>query len=582
MPEARYALHSLSGETAGKSFAVQTELVVGRSTSSDLFVPDRRLSRRHARFYARQGRLYVEDLQSHNGTYVNGKRVTQMQLFGGDVVRVGTTQFEITPEGPDITQPAPDGSLTAQLVKPVEPEKAPSLGQLGADDYFEALGIGETGRLRGFDERQAGILVQQTRNFAILHEISKVTQSSTGMETMLNDVMSVVLKVIKADRAYVVLLDETGTLVPKAAVYREPGKSTPVPDRVAISETVAEQVISGRCGVITADALTDARFSGSKSVVLNAIRSLLAVPVIVGPRVIGLIELENTHTLTGFNENDLDLLSIVASMLGQSIDNITLAAQREETIAKLERARERLLTAQGRLVKNEQMAVIGRFASGVAHEVKNHLSPFMLADMIARSYPDDEDIQEASELMLEAYRRILGLVSEIKHFASGSAVEYDIRPHDLASVLEGVVRFARCDARIKACDLRLDLTHRPVAEIDANRLRQVFINLIRNAADAVEPGQGIIDLRMRERDGWVMIEVEDNGAGIDEDHNQQIFEPFFTTKGDAGLGLGLDISRHIVVSHGGSLTFESSVGVGTTFRIVLPLEQPMPDEFSHE
>ena len=577
-----HALHSLNGEYAGQVFAVDGQLVVGRSTNCALFVPDRRMSRRHARFYAEGENLLVEDLESHNGTFVNGKRISRMQLFSGDVVRVGTSQFEAEiarNQDSSMVQLVGDGTeMTAHLVKPVDPEGAPSLGRMGVDDYFEALGLFDSGKHQAADSAQLEILAQQTRNFAILHEISRTIQQYNDLDEMLGAVMDLILKVNKADRAFVVLIDEDDSLVPRLIRYRDTAQVPEAPERVAMSATVAEQVLTTRCGIITSDALTDDRFSRAESVVLNDIRSMLAVPIIVSSRVLGLIELENNRKITGFNENDLDLLSIVASVIGQAIENLTLAHQREQTIAKLKDAQEQLLQAQDRLIKNEQIAVIGRLSSGIAHEVKNHLSPFMLADMIARSYPDDEDIQEASELMLEAHRRILGLVSEISHFASGSKAEYQIGTHDMARVLEGVVRFVRCDARVKACDLKLAIRDRPVVDMDANRFRQVIINLIRNAADAVVPAQGVIRVRLREQDGYVVIEVEDNGQGIRDEDGEHLFEPFFTTKGEKGLGLGLDISRNIVVSHGGSLTFDSKVGEGTTFRVVMPLNQPLPDE----
>ncbi len=581
MRQVHHSLHSLNGEHAGQVFPVSEQLVVGRSTNCSLFVPDRRMSRRHARFYAEGPNLFIEDLDSHNGSYVNGKRISRMQLFRGDVVRVGTTQFEVDSsrdgESGAVELVGDSNKMTAHLVKPVDPESAPSLGRMGVEDYIEALGLFDSGRHKAVDMEQVSILAQQTRNFAILHEISRTIQQYATLDEMLGAVVEVVLKVTKADRGFVVLIDEDGSLVPRLVLYRDTANTPSQPSRVAMSETVAEQVLTNRCGIITSDALTDDRFSSAESVVLNDIRSLLAVPIIVGTRVLGLVELENNHKVTGFNENDLDLLSIVASMMGQAIENLTLAEQREQTINKLKEAQEQLLQAQDRLIKNEQIAVIGRLSSGIAHEVKNHLSPFMLADMIARSYPDDEDIQEASELMLEAHRRILGLVSEISQFASGSKAEYQIGTHDMGRVMEGVVRFVRCDARVKASDLKLIIRDRPVVDMDANRFRQVIINLIRNAADAVKPGEGVIRVRLREQDGYVIIEVQDNGSGIRPEDGERLFEPFYTTKGEKGLGLGLDISRNIVVSHGGSLTFESVVGEGTTFRAVMPLTQPLPD-----
>ncbi len=591
----KHQLHILSGDLQGQVHTVTGELVIGRSTSCDVFIPDRRMSRRHARFYAEGRNLFVEDLESHNGTYVNGKRVARMQLFGSDVVRVGTSQFEVEMR-PSLANSASvqlvgdNATLHAQLVKPVSPNTHPSLTQMLAEEYFDAIGIGGMGGDGGIGTaaattpEQFQFLAQQTRNFAVLHEISKVIQTGSDPVGMCEVVLGLMLKVTRADRGFMVRLrnseDEGESLVP-LAVFDRGDKDGVTPSALKMSETVAEQVIKERCGVITSDAMSDTRFSGSESVVLNDIHSLLAVPMVVGDRVIGLIELENNQLVTSFSENDLDLLSVVASMVGVALENLDLAQQRERTIAELVKAQAQLLHAQDQLVRSESLAAIGRFASGIAHEVKNHLAPFMLADMLARQYPEDADVQESAELMLEAQRRILSLIDEIRHFASGATAAYEIVPHDLCRVLRGVIRFVKCDARVKAMNVVFEPTERPLVDMDAGRMRQVFINLIRNAADAIDHNAGIIDIRLREQGEQVIIEFTDNGRGIAPDAAERLFEPFFTTKGEKGLGLGLDISRKIVRAHHGTLSFDSNEDGGTTFRIVMPSVQEADDlEFS--
>ncbi|MCO4761942.1 MAG: FHA domain-containing protein [Myxococcales bacterium] len=587
----QHELHILSGDLQGQVHVVDGELIVGRSTSCDVFIPDRRMSRRHARFYSEGRSLFVEDLESHNGTYVNGKRVARMQLFTSDVVRVGTSQFEVTAREA-IEDSAPvqlvgdPGGLHPQLVKQVSPHTHPSLTQMLAEEYFDAIGAGGSSEADTTSPEQVRFLVQQTRNFALLHEISKVIQTMADPREMCQVVLGLILKVTRADRGFVVRVDaESGddTLVPLAVLDR---KATDNPDgpmrsTLKMSETVAEQVIKERCGVITSDAMSDTRFSGAESLVLNDIHSLLAVPMVVGDRVTGLIEIENNQLINSFTENDLDLLSVVASMVGVAVENLELAQQRERTIAELQEAQEQLLKAQDQLVRSESLAAIGRFASGIAHEVKNHLAPFMLADMLARQYPEDEDVQESAELMLEAQRRILGLIDEIRHFASGASASYEIMPHDLCRVIDGVIRFVKCDARVKAMSVVFEPTERPLVDMDAGRMRQVFINLIRNAADAIDHTDGSIEIRLHEQGDQVIIEVSDNGLGINQDVAHRLFEPFFTTKGDKGLGLGLDISRKIVRAHQGALTFETNAAGGTTFRIIMPTVQEADDlEFS--
>jgi signal transduction histidine kinase/pSer/pThr/pTyr-binding forkhead associated (FHA) protein len=571
-------LRVLSGDLQGQVFRIDHELIVGRSTTCAVFVPDRRISREHSRFVLEGDDLYVEDLQSHNGTFVNGQRIERIQLFHGDLVRLGTSQFAVEAyrryDSASMRVIQDEMPLHPRLVRPVQPIST-RLDSLNAAALFDAIGASETDRFPSAEKLEK--LRQQTRNFAILHEISKALQPIAELGDMMPGLMDLVLQVVNGDRGAVVLLDEDGDLVPRTVRYRDGTGPTSPEAELTLSKTVADWVLKERCGVITADASSDERFSAAESVVLNNLRSLLVVPVQVGERLLGLIQVEHNRTLEGFDENDLHLMMVIASMLGIAIENIDMTHARERAIVQLQAAQEQLLATQERLVVSERMGMLGRLASGIAHEVKNHLSPFMLADMIARKYQEDQEIQEAAELMLEAQQRILSLVDEIRSFAAGGLTSVNIAPHDLASVIEGVLRFLRCDRAVKLADIRFEPAERPIVFMDAHRIRQVLINLIRNAVDAVQPTGGKIDIQLSTTADHAVVQVNDNGRGIPADLASRVFEPFFSTKGDKGLGLGLDISRQIMLAHSGTLTFESTEGEGTTFRMSLPLTSVDPE-----
>ncbi len=576
--QSRVALRVLSGDLQGQVFRIDHELIVGRSTTCAVFVPDRRISREHSRFVLEGDDLYVEDLQSHNGTFVNGQRIERIQLFHGDLVRLGTSQFAVEAyrryDSASMRVIQDEMPLHPRLVRPVQPIST-RLDSLNAAALFDAIGASETDRFPSAEKLEK--LRQQTRNFAILHEISKALQPIAELGDMMPGLMDLVLQVVNGDRGAVVLLDEDGDLVPRTVRYRDGTGPTSPEAELTLSKTVADWVLKERCGVITADASSDERFSAAESVVLNNLRSLLVVPVQVGERLLGLIQVEHNRTLEGFDENDLHLMMVIASMLGIAIENIDMTHARERAIVQLQAAQEQLLATQERLVVSERMGMLGRLASGIAHEVKNHLSPFMLADMIARKYQEDQEIQEAAELMLEAQQRILSLVDEIRSFAAGGLTSVNIAPHDLASVIEGVLRFLRCDRAVKLADIRFEPAERPIVFMDAHRIRQVLINLIRNAVDAVQPTGGKIDIQLSTTADHAVVQVNDNGRGIPADLASRVFEPFFSTKGDKGLGLGLDISRQIMLAHSGTLTFESTEGEGTTFRMSLPLTSVDPE-----
>ncbi len=524
-------------------------MVVGRGAECDLrFAEDRRMSRRHARLLVEDGRLIIEDLGGVNGTHVNDVPLRgRATLEDGDRVLLGKTEMRVG-----------DGQRERpSLVKPADQALPPDLGRMVADEFYAALGLGEQTLA---DVGSHDDLIQRTRRFAVLQQISHAVQRADTVDELLDNTLALLLKVLPGDRGFVALVGDDG--VP--SVVRSHGRRTDPRAPAHLSTTVTDYVVHRRASIISRDAAADDRFDGSASLMLNETRAVMAAPITQGDPVVGLLLLECSHLERTFEEADVDLLTVVGAVLGQALGKL-------ETIRALEQARADLLRTQQELIRSQQMAAIGRLATGIAHEVKNHLSPFMLADMIARKYPDDADIQESKAIMLEARQHILDLVNEVRQFASGADAGYRLEPTDLANVVRGVLRFMQCDKVIKEAQVDLEVTGEPWVHMDAPRFRQVLINLIRNAADAVPDGRPPhITLRVSEGADEAWVQVEDNGRGIDEHDAERLFEPFFTTKGNQGLGLGLDICRKIIAAHSGTIGFDSTPGAGTTFTVRLP------------
>jgi signal transduction histidine kinase/pSer/pThr/pTyr-binding forkhead associated (FHA) protein len=549
------ALFALGGELGDRRVPVDRELLVGRGDGCDLMIKDPRLSRRHARFYMESGRLYIEDLGSPNGTFVNQKRVKKEILRAGDIVSLGKTQIAIEPikaieqasnESSDDTSP--------DLVKPIDQVVIPSLESLLTNETRAAL-IPDQQTL--LDSRTMALerVARHSISFAVLHEIGKIVQTETEMRPMLAHTLDVVLTALDGDRAYVALLDETNR--PNIESVRHRGISPSTRGGVTISHTLAHHIFSERAGVISSDVAEDERFRESASIAMSDARSLCAVPIVVQSRALGLLAVESGFLGRKFVESDLDLMSTISATVAVALANIEKGT--------------RLRHAEEELRKAEQLAMIGRVAAGIAHEVKNHLSPFMLADMIAREYPNDQKIRSAAEVMLEAQQHILDLVNEIRAAASGNSTAREVEAQDLAAVTEGVFRFMQCDAKLKRVrKVQLNVKTRPIVWLNARSMRQVLVNLLRNAADAVVPDRGLIQVEVSETEELGIVEVKDNGHGIPPEVAERIFEPFFSTKGDQGMGLGLDISRKLIVEQGGDIEFSAEPGGGTKFRVILP------------
>jgi two-component system NtrC family sensor kinase len=264
-----------------------------------------------------------------------------------------------------------------------------------------------------------------------------------------------------------------------------------------------------------------------------------------------------------------------------------------------------LKDAQARVIQQEKMASIGQLAAGVAHEINNPMG-YITSNMntlskYAKRLARLIELQEAviANGANEASR------TELEEMRSRDKIDYVLKDFDdlIAESLEGAERvrkivqdlksFSRADSHEPVpCDindclhttanivhneikyvatLEMNLTELPPVVCHPQQISQVLMNLLVNAAHAIEK-QGAITIATSHDDQWVSIRISDTGKGIPKEIRKRIFEPFFTTKEvGKGTGLGLAISLDIINRHGGELSVESEAGRGTTFTIRLPL-----------
>jgi signal transduction histidine kinase len=242
------------------------------------------------------------------------------------------------------------------------------------------------------------------------------------------------------------------------------------------------------------------------------------------------------------------------------------------------RAYDHLKDAQQRLLQNERMALLGTFASGLAHEVRNPLNSIalqlsLLERRIAGVEPRlMEQLGELVGVIREEIRRLDALVGDFLFFSRTSRIQ--LQPTDLDALVDEVTRLVRPEARGAGVTLRRQRIGAapPSLSADPEKLKQVVINLVRNAIEAMPQG-GAVSLETGLENGRAVIVVRDNGPGLPAEVD--IFQLFVTTK-PKGTGLGLSIAQQIVLAHGGEITASSGPGPGATFTIALPLTAP-PD-----
>jgi len=260
----------------------------------------------------------------------------------------------------------------------------------------------------------------------------------------------------------------------------------------------------------------------------------------------------------------------------------------QEKLVALEKQLEEL---QGQLLNSEKMAGLGQLLAGVAHEINTPLAALASNnDLFIRSFvklrdilqdpdmpesvrnhpelqPVLEHIESLNDINKTAAERIMNLVSTLRTFARTDQPEkHRINVHD---GIESSLTLVHHELKGRIT-VQKDFSGLPDVSCYPNQLNQVILNLLVNAAHAIE-GKGTITIRTLLEDDTVVIEVADTGKGIPEEHRDKIFEPGFTTKAESkGTGLGLSIARKIMEEHGGTISFHSEVGVGTTFRLEIP------------
>jgi two-component system, NtrC family, sensor kinase len=235
------------------------------------------------------------------------------------------------------------------------------------------------------------------------------------------------------------------------------------------------------------------------------------------------------------------------------------------------------------LIQSHKLRAIGTLTAGVAHELNNPLNNITLtAHMLLEDYEmsSDKERKEMIRDVIAEARRSKDIISNLLDFAreSGSQLE----PLDLAQLLKETVTLAQNQIKLSGIRLELHAVGKlPRIHGDSQQLKQVFLNLILNAADA-SPKGGRIQLMVLPADepNYLAVKVIDFGAGIPAHVLGSIFDPFFTTKAKGkGTGLGLSVSQGIVGKHGGRIMVSSAEGKGSTFTVTLPVTT-IPAEIS--
>jgi two-component system, NtrC family, sensor kinase len=270
-----------------------------------------------------------------------------------------------------------------------------------------------------------------------------------------------------------------------------------------------------------------------------------------------------------------------AMMVNVKKSHEELAGWVEKLEEKVKERTQELRLAEAEVARGEKLASIGQLAAGIAHELNNPLTGVLtFTSLLRKKMPDGSTDAEDLDLVIRETKRCASIIRRLLDFAREKTPEKALV--DLNQLVTETVRFVERSAALQQVEIATELDEDlPSLSVDPDLIKQVLINILVNAQQAID-GPGRITVRSRvlpprklagaaEATPVVEIAISDTGCGISAANLQRIFDPFFTSKEvGKGTGLGLSVSYGIVRSHGGEIEVQSTVGEGTTFRILLP------------
>lgn len=310
-------------------------------------------------------------------------------------------------------------------------------------------------------------------------------------------------------------------------------------------------------------------------------RSEICVAVKDGEQILGIIDVES-QDFNAFSHNDLIAMEALAGILASVVTSANQYQRLQETVRQLRMTETELKermeaqrAAENRLLQAAKLAAVGEMAAGVAHELNNPLTTVTgFSELVLEDLPEDSPHRQELFMVLKEARRASSVVRRLLDFSrQGERLRASA---DLNEVVNDVIALTRHLIQTNNVALILELDESlPWVSIDSNQMKQVLLNLIHNALQAMPKG-GEMHVRTfrskRESRDWAVMSVQDTGTGISPEDQSKIFEPFFTTKGNrGGTGLGLSVTYGIVADHGGTIEVLSQTGRGSVFEVWLPL-----------
>lgn len=534
----------LQGPDKGRKFELPDDQpqLIGRSSEA-LPLGDNTVSRRHAELTPDDGIWWIRDLESQNGTYVNGIRINiRTVLRQGDQIRVGSTLFVFG--AGDAGDPS--------VVRVLRPDEIDAEIDATLESNEDSIILAEP-------EPGAAAM----HHLKVIYRLTTLTAQVMDRKALLRAVLELVFTEYQPERGCILLYaqDPGQRLEPVVIRYKTPPKDE-AEAHIHVSRTIIQHCLKQGEGILSTNAMSDPRFAKGDSVQQFHIRSAICAPIRHRDRTFGVIYIDSSLANYSFTQQQLALMNAIGQHAGLALANAELTSQK---------------------IHAERLAAMGETVANLSHSIKNILQGLRGGADVVEMGLKKGDLTTSHggwAILKRNLDRIVNLTLNMLTFSRQRQIEIELTPLNALVAECGQLLEGAANGRQVALLMDLDPEMPPIP-LDPNLMHQALMNLVGNAIEAVEPGDGAVTVRtmyhipdplLGQQPPYAEIHVIDNGPGISPERQAWIFEPFRTTKGTKGTGLGLAVTKTIIDEHRGRIAIESTEGVGSTFRVTLPAD----------
>jgi two-component system NtrC family sensor kinase len=404
-----------------------------------------------------------------------------------------------------------------------------------------------------------------------LVQFSKSLVSILELKSLTKEIVQTLARVMSIKTASVFVLDKEQGVYPLAAHYGA-GADNRAAAIIKVDSDLPRELMKAETALVQEEVAYEA--GGDVSMrVLDSLKSLdaeVCIPLLNKDRLVGFCCLGQRTNHGMYSTEELGLLRTLAQHAAIALDNALLY--------------EDLRRSQLLMRRTDRLRSLETMAGGFAHEIRNPLTSIKTFIQLAPERRDDSEFMEQfSQVVCDDVERIERLIHEILDYARYMTPK--LTRENLNDVVSSCLYFIEVKASSKAIAIRRELeTDLPNVKLDRQQIKQVLLNLLINAVEAIGDRGGHLSVKTRKlvkhpQEAWVRIEIEDSGPGISPKDLEHIFDPFYTTKHASGeregTGLGLTIAHQIIQEHGGYIEVSSEVDHGTTFSVNLPVSPPV-------